>query len=627
MTKLVARCHGVLLAVVAVVLMAAGNAQATSSKKLLYQGLGSSSTQNIWTADPDGSNAINLTNDAASDIQPDWSSAADKIAFVSNREGGEKIFTMNPNGSEITDITESNSGYPAWSPNGTKIAYSFYGHLHVINVNGTGDHQVGSDTNIAHPTWSPDGSTIAYTLYTSGTDSINKISASASSGTAGTEVTSKTTEYVGAFSYNSDDENPQWSPDGTKIAFTSNRDSYGHSDLFTMNPNGTDLTDLTNTTGHTSGDNVTWAPAGGLLYFTDSNGVEAVNSTAPAPEKTLLVSGSGYNYPSYLQAPLPTVPPSGAHYVALGDSVASGEGLNYGWEWEPGSKTWSGGETSPSWMSDPYSSDHQHCHQSLLAYPTLVRQYLGITTEDFSDFACTGASAANGVLESQVFSDSTLSSSPQLGSTTLTYNNPNTDYDNAEPDLVTLTLGADDAHFTDFVEACYGFSIPGFECDTSGANSAAAGYLASQQSELETVLTEIKNRGEEDGHVPLVVVTTYYNPFPASYSAGCRDLAVSGYEGVGWDLTSAEMTWLESKQSELNQNIIKVANTFDNVALVPLENVMEEHGFCSSEPWIYGTSLRLALSPLPHDNKNPAPFHPTEVGQEKIAERIETATE
>jgi lysophospholipase L1-like esterase len=626
MTKLVAKLNIVLMAVVAILLVVVSSAGATTPKKLIFQAWNTSSV-NIWSADPNGDSPVDLTEDASSDVQPAWSAAANKIAFVSDRSGGEKIFTMNPDGSEVSEaLTSGSSSFPAWSPDGTKIAYAYGGHLHVMNANGSSDHQVGSDTNVGHITWSPDESTIAYTLYISSTDSINKISASASSGTAGTVLTERTTEYIEGYPYASNDETPAWSPDGTKIAFLSNRDTYGHYDLFTMNTSGGALKDLTRNTGHAHDDLATWAPAGGLLYFTDNNGFEVVNSSETDPYKTLLAAGSGYNDASYQQPPLPTVPPTEAHYVALGDSVAAGEGINYGWEWESESKSWSGGETSPSWMSDQYSIDNQHCHQSLSGYPTLLRQHLEITTEDFSDFACSGASAENGVLKNQVFGDSTTTSEPQLGSTKPGYENANVDYDNAEPDVVTLTLGANDVHFTDFMNACYGFSVPGFECNTGGANSAISGYLASQQSELETVLTEIQNRGIEDGHIPLVVVTTYYNPFPSSYNAECPDLVIAEHEGVGFDLSSGEMGWLTSKLGELNQNIIKVASMFSNVAIVPLEDVMEGHGFCSSDPWIYGVSLRIGLTPSPHLNESPAPFHPTAVGQEKIAERIETAT-
>ena len=47
-----------------------------------------------------------------------------RIAFVSNRENVERIYTMNPDGSGLTKLTNGpHQLQPSWSPDGTKIAY------------------------------------------------------------------------------------------------------------------------------------------------------------------------------------------------------------------------------------------------------------------------------------------------------------------------------------------------------------------------------------------------------------------------------------------------------------------------------------------------------------------------
>jgi Tol biopolymer transport system component len=65
----------------------------------------------------------NLTNSAADDRAPAWSPDGTKIAFV--RRGD--IFVMDADGSNPTNLTYSqsmdNQG-PAWSPDGTRIAFS-----------------------------------------------------------------------------------------------------------------------------------------------------------------------------------------------------------------------------------------------------------------------------------------------------------------------------------------------------------------------------------------------------------------------------------------------------------------------------------------------------------------------
>jgi dipeptidyl aminopeptidase/acylaminoacyl peptidase len=80
-----------------------------------------------------------------------------KLAF--NR-GGD-IYTVNLNGTGLARLTTDGggNGWPAWSPDGTRLAWVHKGQVWIMNANGSAKKQLATG---ASPSWSPDGKTIAY---------------------------------------------------------------------------------------------------------------------------------------------------------------------------------------------------------------------------------------------------------------------------------------------------------------------------------------------------------------------------------------------------------------------------------------------------------------------------------
>src|SRR5215213_6475140 len=108
----------------------------------------------IWTMDPDGSNQVNLTNDAGVQGSPAWSPDGNRIAF--DQAGASNTFTiwtMLADGSNRTMAAPvfSQNVDPAWSPDGTRIVFSNNVALFTMNPDGTaaagpvGDHRLTHD--------------------------------------------------------------------------------------------------------------------------------------------------------------------------------------------------------------------------------------------------------------------------------------------------------------------------------------------------------------------------------------------------------------------------------------------------------------------------------------------------
>ena len=79
----------------------------------------------IYVMDADGTKTTRLTNEAESDLQPDWSPDGNKIAFTSSRDGNLEIYVMNADGTDQTRLTSNPEidSQPAWSPDGGQIAF------------------------------------------------------------------------------------------------------------------------------------------------------------------------------------------------------------------------------------------------------------------------------------------------------------------------------------------------------------------------------------------------------------------------------------------------------------------------------------------------------------------------
>ncbi len=284
--------------------------------------------------------------------------------------------------------------------------------------------------------------------------------------------------------------------------------------------------------------------------------------------------------------------------VSMGDSVSAGEGLNYGWSWVGGSDgSWAGPATyAPRWYPED-DDEAQSCHRSNASYPFLVAREFDAA---LIHLACTGASAENGVLQTQTWSDGRPSpQEPQLGVRLI----------NSRADIILMTLGANDVSFEAVIKACFAEHRSDKRGDIRGGLSE---NFVLQERNLRRVLQELRDITGAAGFMPTVYLATYYDPFPQPY-AKCADTTPTGGRG----LQRQEVVFLRESLHTLNEQIRRVASEFDFVELVDLEAAMNGHRWCSADPWVFGPSL--VLTDFPANRDSPAPFHSTVEGHGAVS--------
>jgi Tol biopolymer transport system component len=256
----------------------------------------------IYLMDPDGFGVRKLTDAAAEGkvaAEPAWSPDGTRIAFVLSTPehlgayaGDGDIYVMNADGTGLTRLTNGlRDGHPAWSPDGTRIVFvrDQGNSLIVMKADGSDPRKIRPDGDAfppyQWPEWSPDGTRIAF-----------QASPSVSVDTNGVYVTKLDGTDTARVTPGSSDGYPAWSPDGTTLAYAGSGGLYLH-DM------GTGINHRLTICG--KGENCSfdfepsWAPDGSRIVFArqdyDGSSVQifAVNADGKGLEQ--LTSGPEWN--------------------------------------------------------------------------------------------------------------------------------------------------------------------------------------------------------------------------------------------------------------------------------------------------------------------------------------------
>lgn len=289
-----------------------------------------SGAYDLWSMNPDGSGKNQLTTGA--NIVPwlhgpagyggaAWSPQGDRIAYTSCWYENEEIrdtttdgqgnglesanfskirreadiWVMNSDGGEKQRLTTSGSArQPAWRPHGDEIVYLFFrlegNEIRIMQDDGSEERCLTSvGENVGTFDWSPpDGNSITYNTITLVTNATQFSSALWTINADGGHKQQLT--------YGNLDSSPVFSPDGDRIAFTS-QSRAPPSSLFVMNSDGTDLVGLA--PGYLNFDTVQWSPDGKNLAVSNGKEVYVIPLESPAtaggggPVSILIIAVTG----------------------------------------------------------------------------------------------------------------------------------------------------------------------------------------------------------------------------------------------------------------------------------------------------------------------------------------------
>lgn len=254
--------------------------------------------KDIAIADWDGHNEKVITNGGLN-LLPSWSPDGRYVAFTSYRSGNPDLWLYEVASGALHPLVQKGALVTgaAFSPDSKRVAFSMSegegSQIWVVNTAGGGMKKLTDGYGInSSPSWSPNGERLAFVSNRAGSPQIYVMGAG---GGGATRLT-----FQG--NYN---QTPDWSPRGDLIAFTA-RDERNVFDLFTVAVEGGKIQRMTQDQGNN--EEPTFSPNGRLVAFTSTRngGSDLFVMNPDGTNQRQLTRGANISTPSW--GPLPKEP-------------------------------------------------------------------------------------------------------------------------------------------------------------------------------------------------------------------------------------------------------------------------------------------------------------------------------